>query len=69
LIASAPPEPETSPVTPTPTETVTGVRQIESADVAPLDLLEAAGSTIAKRLVPLVVVLAVVAVVISVVVF
>lgn len=62
-----------SPAEPTPTTAdeprADGVRQIESAEVAPLDLLEAAGSTIAKRLVPLVVVLAVVAIVVGVVVF
>jgi carbon monoxide dehydrogenase subunit G len=69
LIASSPTEAASTPVGAAPAETITGVRQIESADVAPLDLLEAAGSTIAKRLVPLVVVIAVVAVVIGVVVF
>ena len=69
LIASSPTEAASTPVAAAPAETVTGVRQIESADVAPLDLLEAAGSTIAKRLMPLVVVIAVVAVVIGVVVF
>jgi len=69
LIASSPTEAASTPVAAAPAETITGVRQIESADVAPLDLLEAAGSTIAKRLVPLVVVIAVVAVVIGVVVF
>ncbi len=69
LIASAPTEPVSAPTITSSAESATGVRQIESADVAPLDLLEAAGSTIAKRLVPLVVVLAVVAVVIGVVVF
>ena len=64
LIASAPaaPAPASAPTT-------GGVRQIESADVAPLDLLDAAGSTIAKRVVPLVVVLAIVAVVVGVVIF
>ncbi len=66
LITSAPAESAPAPANePQPS----GVRQIESADVAPLDLLDAAGSTIAKRLVPLVVVLAVVAVVVGVVVF
>ena len=66
LITSAPAAPAPAPASePQPS----GVRQIESADVAPLDLLDAAGSTIAKRLVPLVVVLAVVAVVVGVVVF
>jgi len=66
LITSAPAE--SAPV-PASEPQPSGVRQIESADVAPLDLLDAAGSTIAKRLVPLVVVLAVVAVVVGVVVF
>ena len=66
LITSAPAESAPAPASePQPS----GVRQIESAEVAPLDLLEAAGSTIAKRLVPLVVVLAVVAVIVGVVVF
>jgi len=66
LITSAPAAPAPAPASePQPS----GVRQIESADVAPLDLLDAAGSTIAKRLVPLVVVLAVVAVIVGVVVF
>ena len=66
LITSAPAESAPAPASePQPS----GVRQIESADVAPLDLLDAAGSTIAKRLVPLVVVLAVVAVIVGVVVF
>jgi len=66
LITSAPSEPAPTPAGEPQTS---GVRQIEAADVAPLDLLDAAGSTIAKRLVPLVVVLAVVAVVVGVVVF
>jgi len=66
LITSAPSEPAP---TPTGEQQTSGVRQIEAADVAPLDLLDAAGSTIAKRLVPLVVVLAIVAVVVGVVVF
>ncbi|MEN9300328.1 MAG: hypothetical protein RLZZ254_109 [Actinomycetota bacterium] len=66
LITSAPAESAPAPASePQPS----GVRQIESAEVAPLDLLDAAGSTIAKRLVPLVVVLAVVAVIVGVVVF
>ena len=66
LIASAP----AAPASVLASEPSTGgVRQIESTDVAPLDLLDAAGSTIAKRLVPLVVALAVVAVVVGVVIF
>ena len=66
LITSAPAESAPAPASEPHTS---GVRQIESAEVAPLDLLDAAGSTIAKRLVPLVVVLAVVAVIVGVVVF
>ena len=67
LIASSPSEPVSAPTA--AEEPVSGVRHIESAEVAPLDLLDAAGSTIVKRIVPLVIVLAVVAVVIGVVVF
>jgi carbon monoxide dehydrogenase subunit G len=47
-------QPATAPAaTPEPTE---GVRTIESAEVAPLDLLSAAGSPILKRAIPVVVV-------------
>ena len=55
LIAEQPataPAPAAAPA-PAPTE---GVRTIESAEVAPLDLLSAAGSPILKRAIPVVVV-------------
>lgn len=67
LIASSPGEVVAAPAA--AQEPSEGVRHIESVEVAPLDLLDAAGSSIAKRLVPLVIVFAVVAVVIGVVVF
>lgn len=53
LIAEQPARAATVSVEPAPTE---GVRTIESADVAPLDLLSAAGSSILKRAIPVVVV-------------
>jgi carbon monoxide dehydrogenase subunit G len=43
-----------------------GVRQIESADVAPIDLLDAAGTPIVKRLLPLIGLAVVVALVVAV---
>jgi len=46
-------QPATAAAAPEPTE---GVRTIESADVAPLNLLSAAGSPILKRAIPVVVV-------------
>ena len=52
LIAEQPATATTAPA-PEPTE---GVRTIESADVAPLDLLSAAGSPILKRAIPVAVV-------------
>ena len=53
LIASAPP----ANTTPTPTPQTSEVRIIESADVAPLDLLGTAGAPILKRAIPVVVAL------------
>ena len=53
LIASAPP----TNTTPTPTPQTSEVRIIESADVAPLDLLGTAGAPILKRAIPVVVAL------------
>ena len=54
LIAEQPATAAAAPTAaPEPTE---GVRTIESADVAPLDLLSAAGSPILKRAIPVVVV-------------
>ena len=53
LIAEQPATAAAPAATPEPTE---GVRTIESAEVAPLDLLSAAGSPILKRAVPVVVV-------------
>lgn len=64
LIASAPSVQTVTTSTPS-----TGPRHIESAEVAPLDLLDTAGSTIMKRVVPLVVALVAVAVVLGVVLF
>jgi carbon monoxide dehydrogenase subunit G len=63
LIASQPTTPSASPAAPDP-----NVRKIEhDSEVAPLDLLDTAGGTIAKRLVPVLVVIA--AVVAALVVF
>jgi len=53
LIAEQPATAAVPAATPDPTE---GVRTIESAEVAPLDLLSAAGSPILKRAIPVVVV-------------
>ena len=53
LIAEQPATAAAPEAAPEPTE---GVRTIESADVAPLDLLSAAGSPILKRAIPVVVV-------------
>lgn len=53
LIASAPP----ANTPPTPTPQTSEVRIIESADVAPLDLLGTAGAPILKRAIPVVVAL------------
>jgi carbon monoxide dehydrogenase subunit G len=53
LIAEQPVTAAAPAATPEPTE---GVRTIESAEVAPLDLLSAAGSPILKRAIPVVVV-------------
>jgi len=53
LIAEQPATAATPAAAPEPTE---GVRTIESAEVAPLDLLSAAGSPILKRAIPVVVV-------------
>lgn len=53
LIAEQPALAAAPAATPEPTE---GVRTIESAEVAPLDLLSAAGSPILKRAIPVVVV-------------
>jgi carbon monoxide dehydrogenase subunit G len=53
LIAEQPATAAAPAATPEPTE---GVRTIESAEVAPLDLLSAAGSPILKRAIPVVVV-------------
>ena len=53
LIAEQPATSAPSPAQSAPTE---GVRTIESAEVAPLDLLSAAGSPILKRAIPVVVV-------------
>ena len=53
LIAEQPATAAAPVATPEPTE---GVRTIESAEVAPLDLLSAAGSPILKRAIPVVVV-------------
>lgn len=64
LIASAPP----ANTTPTPTPQTSEVRIIESADVAPLDLLGTAGAPILKRAIPVVVALVAI-VVIGVIVF
>lgn len=55
LIAEQPASSTLASAEPAPTE---GVRTIESADVAPLDLLSAAGSPILKRAIPVVVVVA-----------
>lgn len=56
LIAEQPATAAAPAATPEPTE---GVRTIESAEVAPLDLLSAAGSPILKRAIPVVVVVVV----------
>ena len=56
LIAEQPATSAPVPAASAPTE---GVRTIESAEVAPLDLLSAAGSPILKRALPVVVVIAV----------
>jgi hypothetical protein len=53
LIAEQPATSAPAPAASAPTE---GVRTIESAEVAPLDLLSAAGSPILKRALPVVVV-------------
>ena len=53
LIAEQPATAAAAAAAPEPTE---GVRTIESAEVAPLDLLSAAGSPILKRAIPVVVV-------------
>jgi len=56
-------QPATAAPVATETAPTDGVRTIESAEVAPLDLLDTAGGTIAKRLIPVaIVVVAVVAV-------
>jgi hypothetical protein len=71
LIASSPNETSAAVADSQPTPQAasdTAVRKIEhSDDVAPLDLLDAAGGTIAKRLVPVLIVIA--AVVAAIVVF
>ena len=57
--ASTQPGSTTESATPTSPTSAPEVRKIESSDdVAPLDLLDAAGGTIAKRLVPVVVIVA-----------
>ncbi len=67
LIAASPPP---HAVTAEPTApSVEGVRTIESADVAPINLLETAGAPIFKRAIPLVVALIAAIVVIGVIVF
>lgn len=59
LIASAP----ATPTAPTPAASSNEVRIIESADVAPLDLLGTAGAPILKRAIPVIVAAAVIIVV------
>lgn len=51
-------QPNTQAVVEAPTAQTDGVRTIDSADVAPLDLLSAAGSPLLKRAIPVVIVVA-----------
>ncbi len=68
LIASSPAPAATTAHTPAPTSEQPQVRIIESAEVAPLDLLGTAGAPILKRAIPVVLV-AIAVVVIGVIVF
>jgi carbon monoxide dehydrogenase subunit G len=45
-------EPESEPGPESPGPAVSGVRRVEGPEVAPVDLLQAAGSSVAKRLLP-----------------
>jgi hypothetical protein len=66
LIATSPtPSPSsTAPIAP-----IDGVRTIESAEVAPINLLETAGAPVLKRMIPVVVAIVAAIVVIGVIVF
>jgi carbon monoxide dehydrogenase subunit G len=65
LIASSP----TTSAAPAATAPSEGVRQIESEEVAPLDLLGTAGAPIVKRLIPLAIGLVVLVVIVGVIIF
>jgi len=66
LIATSP---TPSPSSTAPTAPTDGVRTIESAEVAPINLLETAGAPVLKRMIPVVVAIVAAIVVIGVIVF
>jgi carbon monoxide dehydrogenase subunit G len=68
LIAASPAATPTT-ASPEPETPVSGVRTIESADVAPINLLDTAGAPLVKRALPLIVALVAAALVIGVILF